>query len=583
MKKINLLVRTASILLMLFVYSGYSQCTNSTTWDGSAWSNGAPISTTNAIIDANYDTANDGSIDCCSIVINTGNTLTIASGDYANVYGNIDVITGGTLLVKSGASLIPVSDTCISNGIVTVERRTPSTKRFDYTYWSSPVTTTIGNALIPTKWEPGYTFTFNTALFYDVESTYMGTFISANPDGQDDDGNSWTHTGTNDQMIPGKGYASMIKSAPAVGIYPRSETVSFSGELNTGNISIPISLSQNTAELNDDFNLVGNPYSSAINSDDVIDSNIGSITGTLYFWTHTNTMSAVYPGLAQNNFSPNDYAKYTKLGGITAVFGGKKPTNVIGSCQGFLIEADELGTQLSFMPSMMSKAYVNTTAVAFFRGNNNYNGSNREGKLWLNMSNGSDLFSQQLVGYNNSTNKNYNKGWDSKITTPRQILKFYSVGKNVNYDIQTRGEFDRDDKVKLGYFSAIDGEYTISIDVKEGIMTNKNVYLYDKSFDIWHDLSEPYTFSTIAGTFENRFFIKYKNPYRDNETHDDDEENDEENDKSSFNTKIEVYDMFNRHIQTIQGYNYEELPSGQILILKIYKDDGVETKKYFRQ
>jgi len=63
--------------------------------------------------------------------------------------------------------------------------------------------------------------------------------------------------------------------------------------------------------------------------------------------------------------------------------------------------------------------------------------------------------------------------------------------------------------------------------------------------------------------------------------HDYDEHH--EDDKTSVNTKIEVYDMFNRHIQTIQGYNYEELPSGQILILKIYKDDGVETKKYFRQ
>ena len=44
-KKTNfLLLRTASILLMLFVYNGYSQCTNSTTWDGTSWSNGNPDS-----------------------------------------------------------------------------------------------------------------------------------------------------------------------------------------------------------------------------------------------------------------------------------------------------------------------------------------------------------------------------------------------------------------------------------------------------------------------------------------------------------------------------------------------------------
>jgi hypothetical protein len=373
-------------------------------------------------------------------------------------------------------------------------------------------------------------------------------------------------------MVAGKGYASMIKSIPPVGTYPRTELVTFTGELNTGNINIPLALSQNTTELNDDFNLVGNPYSSSINSDDVIDSNIDSITGTLYFWTHANTMTTSYSGLAQYNFSTNDYAKYTKLGGITAIFGGKRPSNVIGSCQGFMVEAEETGTQLSFFPHMMSKAYVNTTSVSFFRNDN----SSTESTLWLNLSNGTDLFSQQLIGYNGYTNKKYNKGWDSKITAPRQILKFYSLEKGINYDIQSRGKFNSDDKVKIGYFSAIDSDYTISIDTKEGDMLNRNVYLYDKSLNIWHDLSEPYTFSTIAGTFNNRFFIKYKNPGHDDEEHDDDKN------RIALPSRIEVYDIFGRHIQTINEFEFDNLPKGQILILKIFKSDMIETKKYFR-
>ena len=119
---------------------------------------------------------------------------------------------------------------------------------------------------------------------------------------------------------------------------------------------------------------------------------------------------------------------------------------------------------------MMSKAYVNSTAVSFFRNSNE--GNNTESALWLNMSNGSDLFSQQLIGYNRYTNKRYNKGWDSKIKTPRQILKFYSIENAVNYDIQARGRFSGDDKVKIGYFSAVNSEYTISIDAKEGDMVD---------------------------------------------------------------------------------------------------------------
>lgn len=578
MKKIkNLLIRTASILLMLFVYSGYSQCTNSTTWNGSTWSNGAPNVTTNAIINGNY---NGSSIDCCDLTINSG-IVSFKVNRYCNVLGNITVSPSATLIIRADSKGLIFSNTTISTGNITIERDTNEMKRFDYTYWSSPVTTTLEDALLPTNWESNWTFTFNTPTFYDVETTYMGALWSNTPDGQDDNQNVWIHTSTTDNMIPGKGYASMIKSVPASGAYPRVETVSFIGPINTGNISIPLQLSENTSSDLDDFNLVGNPYTASINSDDFIDNNIANISGTLYFWTHTNTLSSSYSGLAQFNFSTNDYAKYTKLGGIGAVFGGVTPTNVVGSCQGFLVEAESTNN-LIFSPTLMSKAYDNTTGISFFRTNDGR--SFRKNNLWLSMTDGG-LFSQQLIGYNNSSDLDYDKGWDSRILNTKIALKFYSIENDIKYDIQARGEFDDDDLVNLGYFSAVNGNFTITIDKKQGNMKDENVYLYDKSYDIWHDLSEPYTFSTIAGQFDNRFFIKYKNPDEDDESHDyDDEHDDEDHDKDriSLNQKIEVYDLFGRHLQTIENNNLDSLPSGQILILKIYKDDEVITKKYFK-
>lgn len=567
MKKIkNLLIRTVSILLILFVYSGYSQCTNSTTWNGSVWSNGNPNVTTNAIINGNLTT---NFIDCCGLTVNNGFTLTIKK--YCNVQGNITVNPTATLLVRADAKLVFTNNTT-STGNVTIDRDTNDLKQFDYTYWSSPVNTTLGDALLPTSWEPNWTFTFNTPTYYDVETTYMGTLWSNIPDGQDDNQNVWIHTSPTDTMVPGKGYASMVLSIPATGTYPRVETVSFIGPLNTGNISIPLELSENTSSDLDDFNLVGNPYPSAINSDQFIDNNIANISGTLYFWTHTDTMSSSYSGLAMYNFSTNDYAKYTKLGGIGAVFGGVTPTNVVGSCQGFLVEAESTNN-LVFTPILMSKAYDNTTGISFFKTANRQRSKNN---LWLSMTDGG-LYSQQLIGYNGSTDLDYNKGWDSRILDTRISIKFYSIESDIKYDIQARGQFDDDDLVHLGYFSAIDGTFTIQIDKKQGDMKEQDVYLYDKSFDIWHDLSEPYTFNTITGRFDNRFFIKYKNPEEDDEVHEYD------TDKIIFNNqKIEVYDLFGRQIKTIEGNNLEDLPSGQILILKIYNEDKVITKKYFK-
>jgi hypothetical protein len=543
---------------------------SNTTWDGNNWSNGFPDSSTSAIIDGLYDTGNYGSIDCCSLSVTAQGNLIINLGDYCNVYSNISVDPAGTLLVKSGGSLIPNSTSAVSVGDVRVERKTPTLKRFDYTYWSSPVSTTVGAALPPSKWEPLMTFTFFTPNYYDVETSYWGTFISNLPDGQDDNQDAWTRSNSTDSMIPGKGYASMVKSLDGTGTFPRTETVAFIGPLNVGNLSIQLDQSQNTSSDLDDFNLVGNPYSSSINSNDLIDMNASSISGTLYFWTHTNTLSTAYTGLAMLNYSPNDYAKYTKLGGITAIFGGKKPSNVIGSCQGFLVEAEGTSSNLLFSPSLMSKAYVNTTPVSFYKTNT------RKNNLWLNMKNDLGLFSQQLIGYNQNSDLNYNKGWDSRIMETRLVLKFYSIENGIKYDIQARGEFEDSDMVKLGYFSATDGQFKISVDSGEGSMKNQEVYLYDYSFGIWHNMSTPYTFTTTSGTFDNRFFITYRSP----------SDNDDEIDRKVIigeKTKIDVYDISGRFIKTMDGDNFDSLPSQQILILKIHEDDKIVTKKYFRE
>lgn len=513
-----------------------------TTWDGTSWDNGQPASTVTAIIDGPYDTSNDGAIDCCSLIVNS--SLIITTGEYCNVYKDITI--NGSLLVKSGGSLIPVSDSCISTGEVTVERKTPSIKRYDYTYWGSPVNTFIGNSLFPSKWEPNHTYTFKTSNFYDVETKYQNTFISNAPDGQDDNGDAWQNTTVSDYMVPGKGYAAMIKSLVPLSIYG-VQTVLFTGRLNTGVITIPIELSINNLNNNDDLNLVSNPYSAAINSNDLIDinTNLNNISGTLYFWTHTNTLSTTYTGLELLNFSVNDYAKYTKLGGITATFGGKKPSNVIGSCQGFLVEAEN-NTNLIFTPSLMSKAYVNSTAVSFFK-------STQEKKVWLNINNAEQLFSQQLIGYNSETTTDYNIGWDSRVMDIKTLIKFYSIKNDIKYDVTARGEFSSQDVVKLGFSTEVSDFYTISIDSIVGI---PNVYIKDNG--VIH--SFPYMFHTGPGEYNDRFELVYETLLATNIP----------KEKERI-INITTYDVYGRKLLT--------LPKNQILIQVITTNKGTFTKK----
>ena len=568
-------MKTLITLILLFVFSNIIAQT--TTWNGGFWDNGFPNSTKNVIINGPYDTINDGVIECNNLTVNSGGSLVISLGDYCNVYGNIDVLSTGNIFVKSGGSLIPSNDSCVSTGVVSVERRTPLLKLYDYTYWSSPVTTNIGNVLLPTNWDSNRIFTFNTSTFYDIETTYWGNFISNVPDGQDDNGDDWIECSTTDNMIPGKGYASMIKSLPPTGVYPRFETVVFTGPLNTGIKTIPLNLSQNDAINTDDFNLVGNPYSASINSNDFIDTNITNISGTLYFWTHTNTLSTAFTGLGMLNFSTNDYAKYTKLGGIRAVFGGRLPSNVIGSGQGFMVEAENVG-DLIFRPNMMSNAYSNTTSVSFFRG-----GNNSKGKIWLDIKN-DDFFSEQLIGYDNETDLSYNKGWDSKIVIVNVPLKFYSVEEDIKYDIQSRGNFDNDDIIKLGYYSATSGQFTISVNEKEGKLKNKNIYLCDDSLNICHDLSNPYTFNTILGTFNDRFTIRYKLPKNDDKqvTITNKDTNVNIKSDSGIITNLKIFDLSGRLIKEYNKdfieMNFSDLPKG-IFIFKITINGEIDTKK----
>ncbi|MEO0045729.1 MAG: hypothetical protein RL705_920, partial [Bacteroidota bacterium] len=83
---------------------------------------------------------------------------------------------------------------------------------------------------------------------------------------------------------------------------------------------------------------------------------------------------------------------------------------------------------------------------------------------------------------------------------------------NEKYKIQARSNFVESDIVPIGYFSSVDGEFSISIDQQEGVLNNEeiNIYVEDLELNIIHDLkASPYTFTTTSGKFDNRFLLRY--------------------------------------------------------------------------
>ena len=494
--------------------------TVSTTWQaGNIWTNGVPTINTGVTIDNDYDTSNilSPSFDACSLTINSGKTVTIRANDYVNIQNDLTVT--GTLNVENNGSLVMIDD----NGLVTntgttnIKRTSTPYERFDYVYWSSPVVTANANiASTFTGWRTDYSFEFNTANFYDVKTiNSSGTVTSVTSDSFDDYAPSaWqTYSGN---MTRGKGYAIMAPTNVVFSPSAPGATITFSGKVNNG--LIPLALVE-TANIdagyigvnnpNDDFNFVGNPYPSALFANKFIVDNGSNTSGTLYFWTHVLNVSISNPGPNVYNFISDDYALYNLTGGTRASLttpASSVPTGYIGSGQGFFVEAQSTNN-LVFNNSMRSKTYANNT---FFKTSTIE--TNENDRLWLNLLNTDGLFSQQLIGYFDETTLGFDWGYDGKVNLSNNYVSFYSLAGDEKYKIQARPTFSTTDIVPLGYFSAVAGEFTISIDKVEGILSaeSTSVYLEDKVLNIIHDLKQsPYIFTTVFGRYEDRFVLRY--------------------------------------------------------------------------
>lgn len=495
------------------------------TWNGSAWSPDATIAPTSndaVIINGDY-IVNDtnGNINACTLTINSPAVVTVPSEQFIMVQNDITIKAGATLDILDKGSLVMVKDLpgpsfgIHNNGILRVYRETAPFEKYDYTYWSSPMVgpTTIANSLgTPfANWRTDYAFAFHPENFIDLVTASTGMAPS---DGFDDNEDSWLNANS---MDPGRGY--VIMGPTSLSLYPAIETVVFQGSVNNGIVTTAIQLTPDDSDPGDDFNLVGNPYPSAISADALINANISTtgtinrtIDGTLYFWTHKADISGgLNLGPDAQNYSQDDYAMYNLSGGSGTSgsnSGSLAPLGYIASGQGFFVEAEAAGL-LTFTNAMRLNLPPTANSQFFKTKNRKVIPKDR---LWLNLENELGMFSQQLVGYFENATDDHDNGYDGLVNNAGNYVSFYSFIGNKTYKIQGRKTYNESDQVRLGYFSAIAGTFNINIDSKEGVFSDKvsRVFLEDKLLGVIHDLKKsPYSFSTQAGTFDDRFILRY--------------------------------------------------------------------------
>jgi hypothetical protein len=397
----------------------------------------------------------------------------------------------------------------------------------DYVYWSAPVDGFDVNDVSP-----------GSSLIYKWIPSVAGN-------GAGNYGNWQTANG--ETMQSGLGYIIRGISGTNPEGVAATNTVEFIGVPRNGNITTIISRGNwgptngpngdgtypgagntDATHLDDNWNLIGNPYPSAISAsefiiqnatvlDDTPDPNTPSIIGTIYLWSHQSAPSAIgdpFYGDFLYSYNPNDYIAYNGTGSSPAgLFNGN-----IGSGQSFFVLMDDAASSPSnvvFNNNMRLNGGTPNDNNEFFRTNANANRTELERhRIWLDLIAPTNTANAILVGYIENATNGFDRIFDG-FELSETPTRFYSLVDNEAMAIQGRTlPFDITDMVPLGIEILAAGNYSIAINTVDGLFedTEQNIYLEDTYNNFIHDLRlAPYSFNAEAGTFNDRFILRYTN------------------------------------------------------------------------
>ena len=513
----------------------------STTWNGTSWSDGEPEASIAVIFAGNY-TAQDN-LEACTITVQNNAAVVIPSDLNVTTYGAV-TIQSGTFTLENNANLLQLTDAA-NSGNITVRRNSSALMRLDYTLWSSPVDGQNLLAFSPLTVATRF-YTYNT-----VTNFYQTIVPSSN------------------EFATGNGYLiRMPNNHPTV---PTIWQGQFTGVPHNGPVEVPVI----SGAAGQRFNLVGNPYPSALSIDAFMLENASNITSSLYFWRKTNNPDAPsYVQWTGGTFTTNnpgldveDYLDMINVG------------------QGFFVEAKEGAGAVSFNNQMR----IPDNSNQFFRQVND------RSRIWLNVSGSAGAFSQSAIVYVDGASDDQVDYFDGRYINDGVIALTQRVG-GVDFAIQGRAPWDITDVVALTFKATAAGSYTMAIGKVDGLFEgDQQIYLKDNLTGLTHNLKESaYGFTSAAGTFANRFEIVYMDSQLDNPQHGFDPAKIVVASQNGMITvdanslileSIEVYDLRGRLValkKAIQSTtaSVETVQANQVLIARITTSDGhIVTRK----
>lgn len=425
--------------------NGYNQnLTTASTWSGTGnwsegnlatatnWSNGFPGTVTNVTVDGILTVDMDTLAVANDLSISTGNSMAISPLKNLTIYGNLTTDDALTLEANSTgtASLI--------------------------TYGSITGTADV------------------QSYYADLSSWYLNSCPISNGRGiqfiddlvylWDEPANSWDNRTTDFALTPGIGYA----------IYKNVEqTETFSGTLNTGDVSNNLDYNYNFAHLtpHDGWNLMGNPYPSVLD---------------ISYLDYTNISNGVWVNLHSVTTSAADYYVYWSktLGtvGSSGEGGGDLRARYIQPGQGFWIYTDTDG-----QPFKVTNAMRTHVRQGSFSKSSHSSVVEHSEILKISVS-GGDIVDPMYLVFRDDATPDFDRAYD--------LYKMTSSSPSVPHIYSLTGE-ETPQKLAINAIAAPQSETSIPLGLKIG--TNGTYRLYFDGLNSFDETQDFYIRDNLSG------------------------------------------------------------------------------------
>lgn len=401
-----------------------------------------------------------------NLTVLSGSSVELPAGKQINVSGTLTM--SGSLKLLSSATEITASliDGGSNSGTLTVHRHLTGGKRLHFV--SSPVHN--GDFL---------SIYDNSNGNYNVY-WYDETNTSTNPN------IGWTRilSGT---LTDGRGYTA---------VYDDWTTRIFSGNLSTSSdIGVTVTNTSSGNSSADGWNLIGNPYPSAVNcSTFVADNSI--IDGTLYFWDSDTSGGSGY--------SNADFASWNGSG--TAASGGGQevaPNGILSMGQGFFVKKSSVGSGTIYFKNSQR---MHATDAQFFTPENI-----EFQRIKIAVRNEKKLSNEIILAFRKEATDNHDRLYDGLKLKGNANIAFYSIWNGDEYVINSFPEITSTTQkiIPLGLDAGFNIKHWFNNISLENIADDINIYLEDRQENKFIKITDlnGYEFIPSTGSNYNRFFI----------------------------------------------------------------------------